>query len=56
MKLPLIQKQDKPILGDSGNILSKEEKPTVNFSTDMSVELLENHDQDVKVKWYFICI
>ncbi|XP_073923916.1 nesprin-2 isoform X5 [Castor canadensis] len=48
MKLPLIQKQDKPILGDSGNILSKEEKPTVNFSTDMSVELLENHDQDVK--------
>ncbi|KAM5245078.1 nesprin-2 isoform 4-T7 [Hipposideros larvatus] len=49
MKLPLIKKQDQPILDNSGNIqLSKEEKPTVDFSMDMSVEFPENHNQNIK--------
>ncbi|XP_058423073.1 nesprin-2 isoform X4 [Diceros bicornis minor] len=51
MNLPLIKKQDQPILDNSGNIqLSKEEKPTVDFSTDMSLELPENHNQNIKAE------
>lgn len=51
MKLPLIKIQDQPILDSSGNIqLSREEKVTVDLSTDMSVELPENHNQNIKVK------
>uniref|UniRef100_A0A671DRX2 Nesprin-2 n=2 Tax=Rhinolophus ferrumequinum TaxID=59479 RepID=A0A671DRX2_RHIFE len=49
MNLPLIKKQDQPILDNSGNIqLSKEEKPDADFSMDMSVELPENHNQNIK--------
>lgn len=51
MNLPLIKKQDQPILDNSGNIqLPKEEKPTVDFSADISIELPENHNQNMKVK------
>uniref|UniRef100_G3V5X4 Spectrin repeat containing nuclear envelope protein 2 n=1 Tax=Homo sapiens TaxID=9606 RepID=G3V5X4_HUMAN len=49
MNLPLmIKKQDQPTFDNSGNILSKEEKATVEFSTDMSVELPENYNQNIK--------
>ncbi|XP_053529343.1 nesprin-2 isoform X1 [Artibeus jamaicensis] len=49
MKLSLIKKQDQPILDNSENIPpSKEEKPTVDFSTDMPLELPENHNQNIK--------
>ncbi|XP_021103430.1 nesprin-2 isoform X2 [Heterocephalus glaber] len=49
MKLPLTKKQDQPIPEDSGNtLLSKEEKPTVDFSMDSSVEFPENHNQNLK--------
>ncbi|XP_031309695.2 nesprin-2 isoform X1 [Camelus dromedarius] len=48
MNLPLIKKQDEPFLDNSGNTqLSKEEKTTVDFSTDMSIELPENHNQNI---------
>ncbi|PNJ70701.1 SYNE2 isoform 5 [Pongo abelii] len=48
MNLPLmIKKQDQPTFDNSGNILSKEEKATVEFSTDMSIELPENY-QNIK--------
>ncbi|XP_039720519.1 nesprin-2-like isoform X1 [Pteropus medius] len=51
LKLPLIKIQNQPILDSSGNIqLSKEEKVTVDFSTDMSVELPENHNQNIKAE------
>ncbi|XP_053784228.1 nesprin-2 isoform X1 [Desmodus rotundus] len=49
MKLPLIKKQDQPILDNSENIQPyKEEKPTVDFSTDTLLELPENHNQNIK--------
>uniref|UniRef100_A0A2K6JTW1 Spectrin repeat containing nuclear envelope protein 2 n=1 Tax=Rhinopithecus bieti TaxID=61621 RepID=A0A2K6JTW1_RHIBE len=49
MNLPLmIKKQDQPTFDNSGNILSKEEKATVEFSTDMSIELPENSNQHIK--------
>ncbi|XP_035866765.1 nesprin-2 isoform X3 [Phyllostomus discolor] len=49
MKLPLVRKQDQPILDNSENIpSSKEEKPTVDFSTDMPLKLSENHNQNIK--------
>uniref|UniRef100_A0A2I3RXS6 Spectrin repeat containing nuclear envelope protein 2 n=1 Tax=Pan troglodytes TaxID=9598 RepID=A0A2I3RXS6_PANTR len=49
MNLPLmIKKQDQPTFDNSGNILSKEEKATVEFSTDMSIELPENYNQNIK--------
>ncbi|XP_036887040.1 nesprin-2 isoform X2 [Sturnira hondurensis] len=49
MNLPLIKKQDQPIPDNSENIPpSKEEKPTVDFSTDMPLELPENHNQNIK--------
>ncbi|XP_047397719.1 nesprin-2 isoform X2 [Sciurus carolinensis] len=49
MKLPLTKKQDQPILDNSGNtVLSKEEKSTADFSMDISVELPENHNQNIK--------
>uniref|UniRef100_A0A480L0G3 Nesprin-2 n=2 Tax=Sus scrofa TaxID=9823 RepID=A0A480L0G3_PIG len=45
---PLIKKQDEPSLGSSGDIqFSNEEKSTVDFSTDMSIELPENHNQNI---------
>ncbi|XP_057586422.1 nesprin-2 [Hippopotamus amphibius kiboko] len=48
MNLPLIIKQDEPFLDVSGNIqLSKEENLTVDFATDMSVELPENPNQSI---------
>ncbi|KAM6171021.1 nesprin-2 [Erethizon dorsatum] len=48
MKLPLTKKEDQPIPEDSGNsLLSKEEKPTVDFLVDMS-EFPENHNQNLK--------
>lgn len=51
MKLPLQTKQFQPIPDNSGNTqLSKEEKPTIDFSMVMSGELPENHNQDIKVK------
>uniref|UniRef100_A0A8C4MDW9 Spectrin repeat containing nuclear envelope protein 2 n=1 Tax=Equus asinus asinus TaxID=83772 RepID=A0A8C4MDW9_EQUAS len=51
MNLPLIKKQDQPILDNSGNIqLPKEEKPTVDFSADISIELPENHNQNMKAE------
>ena len=50
MKLPLIKKQDQPILDNSENIQPyKEEKPNVDFSTDTLLELPENHNQNIKV-------
>uniref|UniRef100_A0A2I3GWZ8 Spectrin repeat containing nuclear envelope protein 2 n=1 Tax=Nomascus leucogenys TaxID=61853 RepID=A0A2I3GWZ8_NOMLE len=49
MNLPLmIKKQDQLTFDNSGNILSKEEKATVEFSTDMSIELPENYNQNIK--------
>nr|XP_055217996.1 nesprin-2 isoform X8 [Gorilla gorilla gorilla] len=49
MNLPLmIKKQDQPTFDNSGNILSKEEKASVEFSTDMSIELPENYNQNIK--------
>uniref|UniRef100_A0A2K6FJQ6 Nesprin-2 n=1 Tax=Propithecus coquereli TaxID=379532 RepID=A0A2K6FJQ6_PROCO len=48
MKLPLVKKQDQPIFDNSGNIVSKEEKPTVDFLVDMSIELPEYHYQNIK--------
>ncbi|KAM5338266.1 nesprin-2 isoform 2-T2 [Glossophaga mutica] len=49
MKLPFIKNQDQPILDNSENIPpSKEEKPIVDFSTDMPLELPENHNQNIK--------
>ncbi|XP_045666543.1 nesprin-2 isoform X3 [Ursus americanus] len=49
MNLPLIKKQDQPNFDIYENIqLSKEGKPTVDFSTSMSVELPENHNQNIK--------
>lgn len=51
MQLPLTEKQDEPILDNSENIpQSKEEKPGVDFSTDMLLELPENHNLIIKVK------
>lgn len=51
MNLPLIKKQDQPNFDNYENIqLSKEGKPTVDFSTAMSVEHPENHNQNIKVK------
>ncbi|XP_069343498.1 nesprin-2 isoform X2 [Eulemur rufifrons] len=47
MKLPL-KKQDRPIFDNSGNTLSKEGKPTVDFLVDMSIELPEYHYQNIK--------
>lgn len=56
MKLPLIKKQEQPVLGNSENMQpSKEKKPTVGSSTDTPLALPENHDQNIKVKQsYFI--
>ncbi|XP_025298589.1 nesprin-2 isoform X2 [Canis lupus dingo] len=49
MNLPLIKKQDQPNFDNYENTqLSKEEKPTVDFSTDMSIELPENHNENIK--------
>ncbi|KAM7157907.1 nesprin-2 [Molossus nigricans] len=50
MKLPLIKKQDQPILDIAEYIQpSKEGKPTtVDSSTDMPLELPENHNQNIK--------
>ncbi|XP_077909922.1 nesprin-2 isoform X1 [Halichoerus grypus] len=49
MNLPLIKKQDQPNFDNYENTqLSKEEKPTVDFSTDMSIELPENYNQNIK--------
>ncbi|KAF3831088.1 hypothetical protein GH733_002326, partial [Mirounga leonina] len=49
MNLPLIKKQDQPNFDNYENTqLSKEEKPTVDFLTDMSIELPENHNQNIK--------
>ncbi|XP_058511514.1 nesprin-2 isoform X4 [Ochotona princeps] len=49
MKLPLVKKQDQPILDNSGNILlPKEEKPTVDVLADMSSEVPEDHREDLK--------
>uniref|UniRef100_A0A8C9AHQ9 Spectrin repeat containing nuclear envelope protein 2 n=1 Tax=Prolemur simus TaxID=1328070 RepID=A0A8C9AHQ9_PROSS len=48
MKLPLKKKQDRPIFDNSGNIPSKEGKPTVDFLVDMSIELPEYHYQNIK--------
>ncbi|XP_073098376.1 nesprin-2 isoform X4 [Manis javanica] len=51
MKLPLQTKQFQPIPDNSGNTqLSKEEKPTIDFSMVMSGELPENHNQDIKAR------
>nr|XP_021557061.1 nesprin-2-like [Neomonachus schauinslandi] len=51
MNLPLIKKQDQPNFDNYENTpLSKEEKPTVDFLTDMSVELPENHNQNIKAR------
>lgn len=51
MKLPLIKKQEQPVLGNSENMLpSKEEKPTVDSSTDTPLGRPESHDQNLKVK------
>ncbi|XP_022426107.2 nesprin-2 isoform X3 [Delphinapterus leucas] len=48
MNLPLIKKQDEPFLDNSGNTqLSKEANLTADFSTDMSIELPENHSQNI---------
>uniref|UniRef100_A0A8C3X5K7 Nesprin-2 n=1 Tax=Catagonus wagneri TaxID=51154 RepID=A0A8C3X5K7_9CETA len=45
---PLTKKQDEPFLGNSGDSqLSNEEKPAVDFSTDVSIELPENHNQNI---------
>ncbi|XP_044915977.1 nesprin-2 isoform X3 [Felis catus] len=49
MKLPLRKKQDQPIFDNYENTqLREEEKPTVDFSMDMSIELPESHNQHVK--------
>uniref|UniRef100_A0A2K5QQZ4 Spectrin repeat containing nuclear envelope protein 2 n=1 Tax=Cebus imitator TaxID=2715852 RepID=A0A2K5QQZ4_CEBIM len=49
MNLPLIKKQDQPTFDNSGNIqLSEEEKATVEFSTDLPIELPENYNQNIK--------
>ncbi|XP_059549889.1 nesprin-2 isoform X2 [Myotis daubentonii] len=49
MKLPLIKKQEQPVIGNSGNMQpSKEEKPTVDSPTDTPLALPENHDQNIK--------
>ncbi|XP_025775123.1 nesprin-2 [Puma concolor] len=49
MKLPLRKKQDQPIFDNYENTqLHEEEKPTVDFSMDMSIELPESHNQHVK--------
>lgn len=51
MKLPFIKTQDQPIFDNYENtLLYQEEKPTVDFSTDMSIELPKDRNQDVKVK------
>uniref|UniRef100_A0A673TZC2 Spectrin repeat containing nuclear envelope protein 2 n=1 Tax=Suricata suricatta TaxID=37032 RepID=A0A673TZC2_SURSU len=51
MQLPLIKKQDEPICDHYENTqLCQEEKPTVDFSMDMSVELPENHNRNVKTE------
>ncbi|XP_058149276.1 nesprin-2 isoform X2 [Dasypus novemcinctus] len=50
MHLPLVKKQNQAILDSSGNIqLSTGEKSTIDFSTDMSIELPGNHRQNLKV-------
>lgn len=56
MKLPLIKKQEQPVIGNSENMQpSKEEKPTVDSPTDTPLALPENHDQNIKVKQsYFV--
>lgn len=57
MNLPLIKKQDEPFLDNSGNTqLSKEANLTADFSTDMSVELPENHSQNIMVNSHTLCI
>ncbi|XP_008061512.1 nesprin-2 [Carlito syrichta] len=48
MKLPLIKKQDQPIFDNPGNVLSVEEKPTVEFSTDVSIKRSEDCDRNIK--------
>nr|XP_060475711.1 nesprin-2 [Panthera onca] len=49
MKLPLRKKHDQPIFDNYENTqLREEEKPTVDFSMDMSIELPESHNQHVK--------
>ncbi|XP_006756776.1 PREDICTED: nesprin-2 [Myotis davidii] len=49
MKLPLIKKQEQPVLGNSENMQpSKEEKPTVDSPADTPLALPENHDQNIK--------
>ncbi|XP_006864630.1 PREDICTED: nesprin-2 [Chrysochloris asiatica] len=49
MKLPLIKKQLQPSTDSSGNTeQSKEEKLAIDFSTDMSIKLPENHNTNVK--------
>ncbi|XP_036165466.1 nesprin-2 isoform X3 [Myotis myotis] len=49
MKLPLIKKQEQPVIGNSENMQpSKEEKPTVDSLTDTPLALPENHDQNIK--------
>ncbi|XP_037688490.1 nesprin-2 isoform X2 [Choloepus didactylus] len=49
MNLPLVKKQNQPILDNSGNSqLSTEENSTIDFSTYTSVESPENHNQNLK--------
>ncbi|XP_049755484.1 nesprin-2 isoform X1 [Elephas maximus indicus] len=49
MNLPLMKKQSQPVLDTAGNIqLTKEEKSTIGFSTDMSIKPPENHNPDLK--------
>ncbi|XP_044087705.1 nesprin-2 isoform X6 [Neovison vison] len=49
MNLPLIKKQDQPDFENYENAqLPKEGKPTVDFSRNMSIELPENHNQNIK--------
>lgn len=56
MKLPLVKKQDQPILDNSGNILlPKEENPTVDVLTDVSSEVPEDQREDLKVKNLTLC-
>ncbi|XP_008564479.1 PREDICTED: nesprin-2 [Galeopterus variegatus] len=51
MNLPLIKKKEQPIFDNSENILlSNEEKPTVYISTEMSIELPENHNENIKAR------
>ncbi|XP_066128936.1 nesprin-2 isoform X3 [Saccopteryx bilineata] len=51
MKLPLIKKQDQPILDNSENIQpSKEDKTTSDFSSTEPLGLPESHNQNVKAE------